>query len=101
MERLRIATTPEGVTLRVRVSAGASRDAILGVHGDALKVAVRQPPERGRANREVERLIAGAVGLKPASVSVVRGASARDKVVLLRGANERTVRANLVPFCSP
>ncbi|MHC4939928.1 MAG: DUF167 domain-containing protein [Planctomycetota bacterium] len=75
----------DGATLRVRVSPGARRERILGPHGDALKVAVRAPAERGRANKELCRLIADALGLAPRDVEVIRGATARDKVLLLRG----------------
>lgn len=76
---------PEGATLRVRVSPGAKRDRILGEHGGALKVAVRSPAEKGRANRELCRLVAEAVGLAPRDVEVLKGATSRDKVLLLRG----------------
>lgn len=92
-----IRTTPDGVTIKVRVAAGARRDAIVGVHGDALKVSVRQAPEKGKANREVARLLAAALGVRPADVEVVRGAAAKDKLLLVRGADEREVRAKLMP----
>ncbi len=92
-----MSTTPQGVLLKVRVSAGASRDAILGEHGDALKIAVRQAPERGKANKQVAHLLAAALGLRPADVEVLKGHTSRDKWVLVRGLDERTMRAKLVP----
>jgi uncharacterized protein (TIGR00251 family) len=76
---------PDGTTVRVRVSPGAKKDRVLGEHDGALKVAVRAPAEKGRANREVCRLVAGAVGLAPRDVVILRGETARDKVLLLRG----------------
>lgn len=87
--------TPDGSTLKVRVAPGASRERIVGEHGDALKVAVKEPPERGRANEAVERLLAEAFAVKPGTVSVVRGQRARDKVVLFRGLPEPELRARL------
>ena len=87
--------TREGSTLKVRVAPGASREKIVGSHGDALKVAVCEPPEKGRANEAVERLLAAAVGLRPGDVAVVRGRAARDKVVLFRGLPEAELRARL------
>lgn len=90
-----IRPTPEGATLKVRVAPGASREAIVGAHGDALKVAVREPPEKGRANEAVARVLAAAVGLRERDVEVVRGHASRDKVVLFRGLAEDDLRARV------
>ena len=49
--------TAETTRLRVRVSPGAGRTALVGRHGDAWKVRVTEAPERGRANEAVLRLI--------------------------------------------
>ena len=76
---------PDGATLRVRVSPGAKQDRILGEHAGALKVSVRSPAEKGRANKELCRLIASAVGLPPRDVEVLKGTTSRDKLLLLRG----------------
>ncbi len=76
---------PRTVRLRLRVSPGASRAAVVGRHGDAWKVRVTSAPERGRANADVIDLIAGALGVVRAAVRVVAGASSRDKVVELSG----------------
>ncbi len=69
--------------LRLRVSAGASRSRLAGVHGGALKLTVSAPPEKGRANREVLRLVAEAFGVPPRSVEIVTGETSPDKVVRL------------------
>jgi uncharacterized protein (TIGR00251 family) len=90
-----VGSTADGATLRVRVSPGASRDGIRGLFGDALKVAVRQPPEKGRANREVARLLAEAVAASPGDVEVVQGLTSRDKTVRFRGWDAATLRARV------
>jgi len=76
---------PDGSTLRVRVSPGARRDGILGRHGGAWKVAVRAPAEEGRANRELCRLVADALGVPARDVTVLKGERGKDKILLLRG----------------
>jgi len=91
----RIRGTPDGATLDVRVAPGAAREGILGPHGDTLKVAVRAPPEKGRANEAVTRLLAAALGARPRDVEVVKGAAGRDKVVRFRGWSEEELRARL------
>lgn len=49
---------PGGVTVAVLASAGAAQSKVRGLHGDALKVAVRAAPEKGKANAEIEELLA-------------------------------------------
>jgi uncharacterized protein (TIGR00251 family) len=93
---LELYAVPGGTRLRLRVKPGAKRDAILGVHGGALKVAVAAPPEKGKANRAVVRLLAGALGLPREAVSVVAGESSQDKVVVV-GMEPPGVRERLTP----
>lgn len=88
--------TPEGggrsVRLRLRVSAGASRRRILGVHGGALKLSVKAPPEKGKANRDVLALVAETFGLATSDVTILSGETSPDKVVRLPLASEEAAR---------
>jgi uncharacterized protein (TIGR00251 family) len=95
---VRISRTPDGATVAVKVSAGAKRDAIAGVVGDALKISVQQAPEKGKANKAVAKVLAGALGVRPSAIAVLRGATSRDKLLLVRGADAAEVRAKLVVF---
>jgi uncharacterized protein (TIGR00251 family) len=71
--------------LALRVAPGARRSEVLGRHGDGWKVSVAAPPERGRANAELVRLLARELAVPAARVTVVRGAAARDKVIEIDG----------------
>lgn len=84
-----------GLRLAIKVVPGSSRDAIAGWLGDALKVRVRAPPERGRANAAAEGLIARVLGIAPEAVRVVQGATAARKTVEIAGLDEAEVRARL------
>jgi len=71
--------------LRLRVAPGAARPVVVGRYGDAWKVRVAPAPERGKANEAVLALLAETLAIPTASVSLVSGASSRDKLVELRG----------------
>jgi uncharacterized protein (TIGR00251 family) len=75
--------------VRVRLQPRARRDEIVGERAGALLVRVSAPPVDGRANEALCRLIARAAGVAPGRASVVRGASARDKLVRLSGVGAR------------
>ena len=80
--------------LRVRVTPRAGRNEIAGEHAGALLVRVTSPPEGGKANTAVCRLIAKRLGVAPTRVSVVRGAGSREKVLRIEGLRE----ADLAPL---
>jgi uncharacterized protein (TIGR00251 family) len=71
--------------LKLRVSPGARRPGFAGRHGDAWKVRVSEPPEDGRANEAVLRLLADTLDVPRASLSLVSGHASRDKIVMLAG----------------
>ena len=67
------------VVVRLHVQPGAGRTAVQGVHGDALKVRVAAPPEKGRANEACLALVAELADVKPAAVSLASGETSRAK----------------------
>lgn len=72
-----------GVVVEVWVVPGSSRDAVGGTHGGALRVRTCAPPEGGKANDAVVRLVAQQFGAKRARL--VSGPSSRRKQVLVEG----------------
>ena len=75
------------VVLRVHVQPGAGRTAVQGVHGNALKVRVAAPPEKGRANEACAALVAELADVKPAAVELTNGSTARAKQFTVTGAD--------------
>ena len=65
----------------MRVQPRARRDEIAGEREGALVVRVTAPPVENKANDAVRKLLARRLGIAPSRVSVVRGASARNKLV--------------------
>jgi uncharacterized protein (TIGR00251 family) len=71
----------DGWLLAIRVQPNASVTKVAGEHGDELKVRLAAPPVDGKANAELVRFLARAVGAPRSQVTVVRGQSSRSKVV--------------------
>jgi uncharacterized protein len=84
------AMSGEPALLRVRVQPRARRDEIVGERAGAVVVRLTAPPVDGKANAALCAFIAKAAGVPRSHVEIVRGASARDKVVRVEGiaANE-------------
>jgi uncharacterized protein (TIGR00251 family) len=81
-----------GVRFAVRVVPRASRSAVEGVHGDALKVRLAAPPVDGAANEALVALLADALGVRPRAVRIVHGTTARTKVIEVDGVEAAAVR---------
>ncbi len=88
-----------GVLVRLRVSPGGKASSLKGLYGEsAVKLSVAAPPVDGKANAEVERFLAGLLGVAPSDVAVVHGVSSRDKSILVRGSSEEEVIERLGAF---
>jgi len=82
-------------SLRLKVTPSASRDAVVGWQGDVLRVHVRAPAQRGKANDAVLRLLADALGVERRRLRIVRGETSRQKVVSVDGLDEAEIRVRL------
>jgi hypothetical protein len=78
---------PDRITLALRVQPRASRDEVVGVHGDRLKLRISAPPVDGTANRHLCRYLADLFGVPAANVRLLRGGSGRDKTVEVTGSD--------------
>ena len=70
-------------TLKLKVVPRASRNAIVGWIGDRLKVAVTAPPEKGRANDAVVKLLARELGVRQADLRITAGKTSAAKTVVI------------------
>jgi uncharacterized protein (TIGR00251 family) len=79
--------------LNLKVVPGSSRDEIVGWLGDSLKVKVKAPPEKGRANEAVIALLADRLGIDTSSITVVSGQSSPAKIVAVDAMADDAIRA--------
>jgi len=85
----------DALLLQVKVVPNSSRTQIAGILGDALKIKVAQPPEDGRANEAVLKLLAEMLGIPGANLALVAGHTRPRKTVQIRGLTLQTARERL------
>ena len=85
----------DGVVLAVKAHAGARQNAVRGEHAGALKVAVTQVPEKGKANRAIVKLLAKSLGLRRSQVDLIDGETSSNKRFLIREADTQQLEALL------
>jgi uncharacterized protein len=85
----------DGVLLPVRAQPGARRNGLTGIHGGALKVAVTQAAEKGKANQAVEDVLCEELGLRPSQIELRSGAAARQKRFFVRHVTEAQLQQKI------
>ena len=92
---MRSSRQADGTRLRVRVQPRAASDTIAGWELGVLRVRVTAPPVEGAANQALIALLARALGVPRAAVSIVRGDRSRDKLVAVGGLSRAEIEARL------
>jgi hypothetical protein len=90
-----VSETAKGVTFAVKVHPRARKNAITGVVGAALKLALTAPPVEGRANQAVIEFFAELFEIPRSSVTIASGETSRNKVVRISGLTKAAVAARL------
>ena len=97
---IEIAQNDKGVILPIRAQPGARRNAIVGEHGGALKVAVQAPPEDGKANEAITDLLRKSFGISKQQIELLSGHTSRDKKFLLTGITLEQLQAKITASLS-
>ncbi|WP_296764916.1 DUF167 domain-containing protein [Sediminimonas sp.] len=69
-----------GAEIAVRVTPRAARNRLARDDAGDIRVYVTSVPEKGKATAAAQKLLAKALGVPKTRLTLVRGASARDKV---------------------
>jgi len=88
--------TGKGISFAVKVHPRARKNAITGVVGDALKLALTAPPVEGRANQAVIEFFAELFAIPRSSVTIASGETSRNKVVRIAGVSKPVAEHKLV-----
>jgi uncharacterized protein (TIGR00251 family) len=91
---------PDGCILSARIHPGARRNAVMGVHADALKISLITPPIDGRANDALITFLAEALRLPRARILLRTGLTSRSKTLQIQGKSAAEVQAALLPILS-
>ena len=79
------------VFLKVLLQPRASRDGIVGMYGDALKVTVSAPPLEGRANKALKKILAEQLGVPPSRIQISTGQRSREKILKISGVSQEAI----------
>lgn len=84
-----------GTRISVHAVPRASKSEICGMQGDSLKVRLQAPPVDGKANKALCAFIAEAIGIPTRAITLVSGATGREKTLLAAGVSPGEVAQRL------
>lgn len=90
--------TAQGATFAVKVHPRARRNAVTGLLGDAIKLALTAPPVEGKANDACIQYLSEVLGVARAAVIIISGDTSRQKLVRVAGLSADEVRRRLAPL---
>ncbi|HBH13947.1 MAG TPA: YggU family protein [Leclercia adecarboxylata] len=76
-----VSTCADGLVLRLYIQPKASRDTIIGLLGDEVKVAITAPPVDGQANAHLVKYLAKQFRVAKSQVLLEKGELGRHKQV--------------------
>ena len=82
---LPLTRTADGIRIAIRLTPRSRAEAVEGVVGGMLKVAVTAPPVDNEANEALLRLLAKQWRVRRRDLSIVGGAKSRNKLVRVAG----------------
>lgn len=71
----------DDLILRLRLTPQSSRDQVLGLMGDRLKIAITAPPVDGKANKHLVKLLSKCFRVPKSSISFDSGETDRNKTL--------------------
>jgi uncharacterized protein (TIGR00251 family) len=87
-----VSESKDGVIIKVQVQTRASRDEMVGSHGDSLKVRITAPPVAGAANKHLLKFLAKQLKLPQSQLSIKSGATSKNKSICIEGIPAAEVR---------
>lgn len=85
----------EGVIFKVIVQPRGSKNEIIGLQGDALKLRLTAPPVEGAANKMCIDFLAKSLKVRKSDVEIVHGQRSRTKKMLVRSARRKKIESLL------
>ncbi len=71
----------EDIVLRLYIQPKASRDKIIGLHGEEVKIAITAPPVDGKANAHLSKYLSKQFKVAKGLINIEKGELGRHKQV--------------------
>jgi len=96
MNKTWISQSNDGAVITVQAVPRAAKDAVQGLHGDALKVRLHAPPVDGKANEALIAFLSEKLNVPKKNLALKSGAGQRRKIIAISGISALEVEKKLL-----
>jgi uncharacterized protein (TIGR00251 family) len=82
--------------LRFQIVPNEKQNKMTGEHGGAIKIKLRAPPLKGKANAALRSFLAQELKMSECEIVLERGEKSRDKLIRIEGLSDEEVRRRLL-----
>jgi uncharacterized protein (TIGR00251 family) len=86
--------------LHIKVVPSSSKDCIAGWLEDTLKIKIKAPPEKGKANKAVIKVLEKILDLPKGSINITSGTTSSRKVIEINGDDDEVINKKLADICN-
>lgn len=83
MQAVELCENPQGIHLRIFLQPKASRDQIVGLHDNELKIAITAPPVDGQANAHLLKYLSKQFKVPKSTILLEKGELQRHKQIFV------------------
>ena len=76
---------PDGVKLSVKIIPNSSKNEIVGIIDNALKIKLDAPPVEGKANEKCIKFLSKLLNVPKTSISITSGERSKNKTLFIKG----------------
>ena len=85
---MQIKPCDNGIRFSAIIQPRSSKNEVIGIYNDALKIRLTSPPVDGKANKACLQFFAKWLGISPSKISIVQGLS-RKKTIAVADLTEK------------
>lgn len=69
------------IIIKVKIVPGSSKNKIIGVYNDALKISIAAPPVEGKANKKCIAYLAKYFDVAKSKIEIISGQTSKNKLI--------------------
>lgn len=73
--------TGNDIIIKVKIAPGSSKNKIIGVYNDSLKITITAPPVEGKANKKCIAYLAKYFDMAKSKIEIISGQTSKNKLI--------------------